>query len=138
MIALRLVMATRTGALSTAIRRSTMLRITIHATLIVILATGAASAQYDPWRTPKHIDRAYQSTIERLPDPKKKQSDPWADPQLTPSGAATTPSAGAKQTAGTLEHPGQQRIRCFGARGVLCAPTAHQTNGLIGVSPETE
>jgi hypothetical protein len=23
-------------------------------------------------------------------------------------------------------------------RGVLCAPTAHQTNGLIGVSPETE
>jgi len=121
-----------------------MLRITIYATLIVILATGAASAQYDPWRTPKQkendqdIDRAYQSTIERLPDPQKKQSDPWADPQLTPSGAATTPSAGAKQTAGTLEHPGQQRIRCFGARGVLCAPTAHQTNGLIGVSPETE
>ena len=30
-----------------------MLRITIYATLIVILATGAACAQYDPWRTPK-------------------------------------------------------------------------------------
>jgi hypothetical protein len=77
MIALRLVMVTRTDALSTAIRRSTMLRITIHATLIVILATGAASAQYDPWRTQKQkendqdIDRVYQSTIERLPNPKK-------------------------------------------------------------------
>jgi len=77
MIALRLVMVTRTDALSTAIRRSTMLRITIHATLIVILATGAASAQYDPWRTQKQkendqdLDRVYQSTIERLPNPKK-------------------------------------------------------------------
>ena len=79
-----------------------MLRITIHATLIVILATGAASAQYDPWRTPKQkendqdIDRVYQGTIERLPNPKKEKSDPWADLQLTPSGAAT-PSAAAKQ-----------------------------------------
>jgi hypothetical protein len=78
-----------------------MLRITIYATLMVILATGAAFAQYDPWRTQKQkendqdIDRVYQSTIERLPNPKKKQSDPWADPELTPSGAATTPSAAA-------------------------------------------
>ena len=47
MIALRLVLATRTGALSATIRCSTMLRITIYATLIVILATGAASAQTD-------------------------------------------------------------------------------------------
>jgi len=78
-----------------------MLRIIIYATLIVILTMEAASAQYDPWRTgqqknnDRDIDRAYQSTIERLPDPEKK-SDPWADPQLTPSGAATTPSAAAK------------------------------------------
>ena len=36
------------------------------------------------------------------------------------------------------EHPDQQRIRSFGGRGVLCAPTAHQTNGLIGVSPENK
>ena len=83
-------------------RCSHRLRITIYATLIVILATGAASAQYDPWRTQKQkendrdIDRAYQSTIERLPDPEKKKSDPWADPQPTPSAAATTPSAAAK------------------------------------------
>jgi hypothetical protein len=54
-------------------RCSHQLRITIYATLIVILATGAACAQYDPWRTPKQkendqdIDRAYQSTIERPP-----------------------------------------------------------------------
>ena len=54
-----------------------MLRITLYATLIVILVTGAASAQYDPWRTQKQkendqdIDRVYQSTIERLPNPKK-------------------------------------------------------------------
>jgi hypothetical protein len=79
-----------------------MLRKTIYATLIVILTTGAASAQYDPWRTQKQkendqdIDRAYQSTIERLPE-EKKQSDPWADPRPTPSGAATTPSAATKQ-----------------------------------------
>ena len=79
-----------------------MLRITIHATLIVILATGAASAQYDPWRTQKQkendqdIDRVYQGTIERLPNPKKSNLI-WADPELTPSGAATTPSAAAKQ-----------------------------------------
>jgi hypothetical protein len=77
MIALRLVLVTRTGALSAAIRCSTMLRITIYATLIVILATGAASAQYDPWRTPKQkendqdIERVNQSTIERFPNPKK-------------------------------------------------------------------
>jgi hypothetical protein len=94
MIALRLVLATRTGALAAAIRCSTMLRITIYATLIVILTTGATSAQYDPWRTQhqknndEDIDRAYQSTIERLPNPEKKKSDPWADPQLTPSAAA--------------------------------------------------
>jgi hypothetical protein len=36
------------------------------------------------------------------------------------------------------EHPDQQRIRSFGGQGVLCAPTAHLTNGTIGVSPETE
>jgi hypothetical protein len=103
MIALRLVLATRTGALSAAIRCSTMLRITIYATLIVILATGAASTQtdappysqgingYGPMRTEqgkksdREIDRAYESTIKRLPDAEK---NPWADPQPTPSAAA--------------------------------------------------
>jgi hypothetical protein len=53
MIALRLVLATRTGAMPAAIRCSTMLRITIYATLIAILTMEAASAQYDPWRTQK-------------------------------------------------------------------------------------
>ena len=36
------------------------------------------------------------------------------------------------------ELPDQQRIRCLGEHGVLCAPTAHQTNGPIGASPKTE
>jgi hypothetical protein len=71
-----------------------MLRITIYATLIVILMIGAASAQNDlqdirggenSWRTEQEkkndraIDRAYQSSIKRLPNAEKKKSDPWAD-----------------------------------------------------------
>ena len=36
------------------------------------------------------------------------------------------------------ERPGQLRIRSFGQLGFLCAPTAHQTNGVIGVSLESE
>jgi hypothetical protein len=71
-----------------------MLRITIYATLIVTLMMGAASAQNDlqdirggenSWRTEQEkkndraIDRAYQSSIKRLPNAEKKKSDPWAD-----------------------------------------------------------
>jgi hypothetical protein len=71
-----------------------MLRITIYATLIVILMIGAASAQNDlqdirggenSWRTEQEkkndraIDRAYQSSIKKLPNAEKKKSDPWAD-----------------------------------------------------------
>jgi hypothetical protein len=82
---------------------SIMLRITIHATLIVLLTTGAVSAQNDlrdiqggenSWRTEKEkesdraIDRAYKSTIKRLPDAEKKKSDPWADVRPAPPAAA--------------------------------------------------
>jgi hypothetical protein len=71
-----------------------MLRITIYATLIVTLMMGAASAQNDlqdirggenSWRTEQEkkndraFDRAYQSSIKRLPNAEKKKSDPWAD-----------------------------------------------------------
>jgi hypothetical protein len=64
-----------------------MLRITIYATLIVILTMGAASAQNDlkdiqagenSWRTEQEkkndrtIDRSYQSTIKILQDAKKR------------------------------------------------------------------
>jgi hypothetical protein len=64
-----------------------MLRITIYATLIVILMIGAASAQNDlqdirggenSWRTEQEkkndraIDRAYQSSIKRLPNAEKR------------------------------------------------------------------
>jgi uncharacterized protein YecT (DUF1311 family) len=80
-----------------------MLRITICATLIIILMMRAASAQNDlqdiqggenSWRTKQEkkndraIDRAYQSTIKRLPDAEKKKSDPWADVRPPPPAAA--------------------------------------------------
>jgi hypothetical protein len=80
-----------------------MLRITIYATLIVILTMGAASAQTDEQGLPgytnslrtdaekkndKEIDRAYQSTIKGRLDA-KKNSDPWADvrPAAPPAAA---------------------------------------------------
>jgi hypothetical protein len=62
----------------------------------------AASAQNDlrdirggenSWRTEQEkendraIDRAYQSTIKRLPDAEKKKSDPWADVRPPPAPA---------------------------------------------------
>jgi hypothetical protein len=80
-----------------------MLRITIYATLIVILMMGAASAQpnlkdieggQNSVRTDQEkkndraIDRAYQSTIKRVPDTEKKTSDPWADVRPAPPAAA--------------------------------------------------
>ena len=49
-----------------------------------------------------------------------------------------SPHPGLLRHAGLLEHSDQQRIRSFGERGNLCAPTAHQTNGINGVSPESE
>ena len=45
---------------------------------------------------------------------------------------------GRVEARADLEHPGQQRITSLGERDVLCAPTARQTNGLIGVSPENK
>jgi uncharacterized protein YecT (DUF1311 family) len=80
-----------------------MLRIIIYATLIVILTAGAASAQNNlqsiqggenSWRTEQEkktdrdVDRAYQSTIKRLPDKEKKKSDPWDDVRPAPPPAA--------------------------------------------------
>ena len=79
-----------------------MLRITIYATLIVILTMGAASAQTQQGlpgytnslrtdaekRNDKEIDRAYQSTIKERLDA-KKNSDPCADvrPAAPPAAA---------------------------------------------------
>jgi hypothetical protein len=84
-----------------------MLRKTIHATLIVILMMGAASAQVtdpsgflkgredrtdrdSPKKDPRAIDRDYQSTIKKIPDAEKKKSDPWGDvrPAAAPPAAA--------------------------------------------------
>jgi hypothetical protein len=77
-----------------------MLRKIIYATLIVILTTGAVSAQMStpgvhlkddkPSRTKeqkeydKAIDREYQSTLKKIPDAGKK--DPWGD--IRPSSPA--------------------------------------------------
>ena len=79
-----------------------MLGKTIHATLIVILMMGTASAQQGPQiqgmpgygrsdaekKNDKDIDRAYQSTIKGRPDAEKK-SDPWGDIRPAPPPAAT-------------------------------------------------
>ena len=85
-----------------------MLRKTIHATLIVILMMGAASAQIkdNPGfyngggetadetvkarekKNDRAIDRAYQSTIKGRPDAEKK-SDPWGNIRPAPPPAAT-------------------------------------------------
>jgi hypothetical protein len=80
-----------------------MLRITIYATLIVILTMGAASAQTDKQGLPgytnsvrtdqekkndREIDHAYQSTIKTLGDTEKKKSDPWGDVRPAPPAAA--------------------------------------------------
>jgi hypothetical protein len=79
-----------------------MLRVTLYATLIVILAMAAASAQTGKPGLPgytnsirtdqenKHdreIDRAYESTIKGRPDAKQKNSDPWADVRPAPPAA---------------------------------------------------
>jgi hypothetical protein len=80
-----------------------MLRKIIQATLIVFLTTGTASAQMPtpgmhlkddkPSRTKeqkeydKALDRAYQSTIKKIPEAEKK-SDPWGNVRPTPSAAA--------------------------------------------------
>jgi hypothetical protein len=77
-----------------------MLRKIICTMLIVFLMTGAASAQTDipggqnslrteqEKKNDKAVDRAYQSTVKRLPDAEKKKSDPWGDVRPAPPAAA--------------------------------------------------
>ena len=80
-----------------------MLRKAIVATSVVLLMTGAVSAQMPkpgvtlkddkPSRTKqqkeydKAIDQAYQSKLKEIPEQKK--SDPWGDIRSTPPAAAT-------------------------------------------------
>jgi hypothetical protein len=79
-----------------------MLRISIYATLIVILTMAAASAQTDKPGLPgysnaartdqerkndRELDRAYESAIKGRPDA-KQNSDPWADVRPAPPAAA--------------------------------------------------
>src|ERR1700756_2110232 len=79
-----------------------MLRISIYATLIVILTMAAASAQTDKPGLPgysnaartdaekkndRELDRAYESAIKRVPNAEKKKSDPWTDARSAPPAA---------------------------------------------------
>jgi uncharacterized protein YecT (DUF1311 family) len=80
-----------------------MLHKAIVATSILLLMTGALSAQMPqpgvhlkddkPSRTKeqkeydKELDRAYQSTIKKIPEAEKK-SDPWGNIRPTPPAAA--------------------------------------------------
>jgi len=80
-----------------------MLRITIYATLIVLLTIEAASAQRSTQGVPgytnsargdkdrkndREIDRAYEHTIKSGADAQKKNSDPWTDVRPDPPAAA--------------------------------------------------
>jgi hypothetical protein len=82
-----------------------MLAKIVCAPLIVILMVGVASAQSGPgdlqniqggensFRTEKEkkddraIDRAYESTMKRIPTTQKKNSDPWGDVRAAPATA---------------------------------------------------
>jgi hypothetical protein len=79
-----------------------MLRVSIYATLIIVLTMAAASAQTDNPGLPgysnaartdqekkndRELDRAYESTIKGRPDA-KQNSDPWADVRPAPAAAA--------------------------------------------------
>ena len=99
--------AALTGALSAAIMCSTMVRITIYATLIVILTMGAASAQNDlkdiqagenSWRTEQ-----------------EKKNDNWKKPLAGTIGEQTYPQT-ARSTSGGQEQAnpghGQAAAHC--------------------------
>jgi hypothetical protein len=82
-----------------------MLRKTTYAMPIVILTTGAASAQMDTLelqsikggqnssrtelekKNDRDIDRAYQSMMKKVPNAEKKNPDPWADARSAPPAA---------------------------------------------------
>jgi uncharacterized protein YecT (DUF1311 family) len=82
-----------------------MLRRIFHATMIMlVMMTGAAYAQMptpglhvkdsSPSRSKeqkqydKALDRAYQSTIKKIPDAEKRSTDPWGNIRPSPSVAA--------------------------------------------------
>lgn len=81
-----------------------MLRKAIPAAVLVILTTGPVSAQIPtpslhlggdkPQRTKeqkeydKALDRAYQSTIKKIPETEKKPVDPWGDIRSGPPAQA--------------------------------------------------
>src|SRR5262249_15859931 len=103
-------------------RGSAMLRITVYATLIIILTMGAASAQTDmqemedmkggqnSFRTKaekkndKDINPAYQSSFKRIPDAKQKNPHPWGDARSAP------PAAGKNKQSRIVS--GEKTVSC--------------------------
>jgi hypothetical protein len=80
-----------------------MLHKAIVAAFVLLLMTGAASAQMDNRGLPgytnslrtdqekkndRELDRAYQSTIKGVSVPEKKKPDPWGDVRPAPPAAA--------------------------------------------------
>ena len=85
-----------------AVMRGSGMRKTIYSMPIIILTIGAASAQTYQQGLPgysnaartdaekkndRELDRAYESTMKRVPNAEKKKSDPWADARSAPPAA---------------------------------------------------
>ena len=129
-------------------RGSAMLRITVYATLIIILTMGAASAQADmqemedmkggqnSFRTKaekkndRDIDRAYQSSFKRIPDAKQKNSDPWGDARSAP------PAAGKNKQSRIVS--GEKTVSCNADEvlvSVICSEGVPDGAGCSAGSP---
>jgi hypothetical protein len=76
-----------------------MLRKLIQAGAIIVLLSGAASAQVSPLpdnhatltkeeKAQKDADEAYKEGVKKIPAPEKKSVDPWGDVRPSPPTAA--------------------------------------------------
>jgi hypothetical protein len=130
-----------------AIRCSTMLRITVYATLIVTLIVGAASAQTYQQGLPgysnaartdaekkndRELDRTYESAMKRVPNAEKKKSDPWADARSAP------PAAGKNKQLRIVS--GEKKVSCNADEvlvSVVCSEDAPDGAGCSAGSTTT-
>ena len=129
-------------------RCSAMLRKTIYSIPIIILTIGAASAQTDVQelqdikggqnssrtqlekKNDRDIDRAYESTMKRVPNAEKKKSDPWADARSAP------PAAGKNKQLRIVS--GEKTVSCNADEvlvSVICSEGAPDGAGCSAGSP---
>ena len=102
-----------------AVMRGSGMRKTIYSMPIIILTIGAASAQTYQQGLPgysnaartdaekkndRELDRAYESTMKRVPNAEKKKSDPWADARSAP------PAAGKNKQLRIVS--GEKKVSC--------------------------